>query len=75
MIAREMRLANESRVVARFAQSACKALCSDGLVKVDAVVVYPTGERQHPSQDSASCGHAHYIGRDAIVESRALPSQ
>jgi hypothetical protein len=75
MIAREMRLAYKSRVVARLAQSACKTVGSDGLVKVDAIVVYPTGQWQRTGQNGASCGHAHHIGRDAIFESRALPSQ
>ncbi len=54
VIAREMRLANESRVVARFTQRSCKAFRSDGLVQVDAVVMNPTGQRQHAGQDGAS---------------------
>jgi hypothetical protein len=37
--------------------------------------VYPTGQWQRTGQNGASCGHAHHIGRDAIFESRALPSQ
>jgi hypothetical protein len=70
-----MRLANESCVVARFAERACKASRCDGFVKVDAVVVYAAGERQHARQDGTSGGHAHDIGRDAMGEPCALTSQ
>jgi hypothetical protein len=37
--------------------------------------VYPTRQWQHTGQDGTSCGHTNHIGRDAIGEPRALPSQ
>ena len=54
MIARKMCLADESRVVACFTQRSGKALRGNGLVQIDAVVVHPTGQRQHAGQDGAS---------------------
>jgi len=54
VIAREMCLADESRVVARSTQRSRKALRGYGLVQVDAVVMNATGQRQHTGQDGAS---------------------
>ena len=65
---REMRLADEGRVVALRAQRRCEAALAHFRAQVDAVVRHAVGQRQEASQHGGTRGLAHQVRRDAGVE-------
>ena len=72
---REMRLADEGRVVALRVERRCEAAFARLRAQVDAVVRHAVGQRQEAGQHGGPRGLAHKVRRDAGVEMRPLRRQ